>query len=332
VKRAAVLAVDGGGSKTDVALLGRDGRVLSAVRAAGASFHPAEHEPSVVTLRRAVRRAARRIGIDPDAGPVAEMGALCLAGADLPVDDRRILAAVRREALAEDLLLRNDTFAVLRAGTEADWGVGVVCGTGLNCTGVGPTGKVVRFPALGAISGDGMGGGGDLWVQAIGAAVRARDGRGPRTALEAAVCAHFGVRRPIEAMTAVHLGTVSERRLLSLAPVVLRTADAGDPVAGDIVDRMSEEVVTLVGAAVRRLRLVRHALDVVLGGGIARSGSVRFHSHVRAGIAEAAPEARVIVLHAPPVLGAALMGLDKIGARRAAATRVRAELTADRFT
>ena len=90
---------------------------------------------------------------------------------------------MRGLGLADELLLRNDTFAVLRAGTDRGWGVGVVCGTGLNCAAVAPDGRTVRFAALGEISGD-DGGGGCLGLQAVGATIRGRDGRGPRTDLE----------------------------------------------------------------------------------------------------------------------------------------------------
>ena len=54
--------------------------------------------------------------------------------------------------------MRNDTFAVLRAGTDRHWGVGVVCGFGTNCSAVAPDGRVTRFPAVGPISGDWGGG------------------------------------------------------------------------------------------------------------------------------------------------------------------------------
>ena len=56
------------------------------------------------------------------------MGIFCLAGADLPADDRRLQRWLRERAWTNETLLRNDTFAVLRAGTERTWGVGVVCG------------------------------------------------------------------------------------------------------------------------------------------------------------------------------------------------------------
>jgi N-acetylglucosamine kinase-like BadF-type ATPase len=326
MKRAAVLAVDGGGSKTDVALIGRDGRLLAAVRAGGASFHPNDHGRSLSGLVAAVADAARHAGVANGDGPVAEQAAFCLAGADLPTDERRIVRALRDVGLAERVLLLNDTFAVLRAGTDRGWGIGVVCGTGLNCAGVGPDGRTVRFPALGAISGD-WGGGGDVAVAAVAAASRARDGRGPRTVLEEVVTSHFGMRRPVDVVEAVYLGRIRSRALLQLAPAVMRAADAGDEAAERIVDRLSGEVVDMVRATVRRLRVARQQPDVVLGGGLVRSRSKRFHRGVRQGVEEAAPGARVIILREPPVVGAALIGLDAIGAQPAAATRARRALT-----
>ena len=106
----------------------------------------------------------------------------CLAGADLPSDDRR-LARLLKGARWRKITVRNDTFAVLRAGSERWWGVGVVCGTGLNCSAVAPNGRTVRYPTPASISGD-DGGGGWMGELALSAAVRSRDGRSPRTALE----------------------------------------------------------------------------------------------------------------------------------------------------
>lgn len=330
-RRAAVLAVDGGASKTDVVLLDRDGRVLSRVRAGGASFHPAAHEQSMRNLTGAVRDAAERAGIDSGRGPVANQAAFCLAGADLPSDDRRMLKALTAAGLANHLVLRNDTFAVLRAGTERGWGVGVVCGTGMNCAAVAPDGRTVRFPALGPISGD-WGGGGDLGVAAIAAGVRARDGRGPRTVLEHEVPRHFGMRHPYQVMEAVYTRSVPDRKVVALAPLVLRAADQGDVAAIEIVARQADELVALVRTAVRRLRLVTREVDVVMGGGIARSSSPLFHRLVEQGVTEAVPRARIVILREPPVVGAALLGLDLAGVRDGAARRARAALTANHQT
>ena len=54
----------------------------------------------------------------------------------------------------------------------------------MNCAGIGPDGRVVRFPALGEISGDLAAGGGWIGTRAVANAMRGQDGRGPKTALE----------------------------------------------------------------------------------------------------------------------------------------------------
>ncbi len=207
-----VVAVDGGNSKTDVAILDETGRVLGTHRGPGASFTPDDHDQSVADLERSVLAAAAEAGIE--ARPIADAGVFCLAGADLPADDRRILRALRDLGLVADPVLRNDTFAVMRTGAPRGWGVAVVCGAGFNCTGVGPDGREVRFPALGAISGD-WAGGATIGIEAVGACVRAGDGRGPRTALEQAVPAHFGLRTPRQVMVGLHTGKLDDSRVTS---------------------------------------------------------------------------------------------------------------------
>ena len=207
-RRPAILAVDAGGSKTDVALLRRDGTLLGAARVHSHEIdgrtwlmQPQIEERHLVPVGVAIEEAARQAGIDADRLPIADLGVYCLAGADLPADDRRLLRWLRSNGWTETEVLRNDTFAVLRAGTDRPWGVGVVCGYGTNCSAVAPDGRITRFPAIGPISGD-WGGGGDLGGLAAWHAVRSEDGRGRKTALERARAGAFR----IETAEAAHGG------------------------------------------------------------------------------------------------------------------------------
>jgi N-acetylglucosamine kinase-like BadF-type ATPase len=328
---AAILAVDGGNSKLDAVLLGADGRVLGTARGRGASFLPDDHEDSFEELTRTVHRAARAAGIDPERGAIARVSVHCLAGADLPVDDRRLGKRLKELAWSPRIVLRNDTFAVLRAGTDRTWGVGVVCGTGLNCAAVSPEGRIVRYAALGEISGDG--GGGDwLGLHALRAAIRGRDLRGPHSVLEREVPAHFGMRTPSDVMEAIYLGTIDQHRLTELPRLVFKASSAGDAAAAEIVDRLGDEIVAMVTSALRRLRMTRRDTEVVLGGGVARGRDPRLMARIRDGVAAVAPAAHVSVVDAPPVVGSALLGLDEIGARKGAYARARAALTHDRMT
>jgi N-acetylglucosamine kinase-like BadF-type ATPase len=330
-KRAAVLAVDGGGSKTDVAIVSAKGDVLGVARGPTCSHELVGLGGVVGALRPTVDAALRQAGIAADNGPVADVGAFALSGADLPSDDRRLLRVLRTAEWAGSELVANDTFAVLRAGTDRGWGIGVVCGSGINCTGVGPDGRTVRFPAVGEFPGAADGGG---WIgeMGLGAAVRGRDGRGQRTVLERTVPAHFGVRRPWSVLEGIRNGLIArDRVVLELPPLVFAAAANGDAVARSIVDALADEVVTMVVASLRRLRLLRAEVDVTLGGGVFRAEDPAFVTRIRTGVCETAPNARVAVLDGPPVVGAALLGLDHAGARDGAAARVRGQLTAARM-
>lgn len=330
-RRLAVLAVDGGGSKIDAALLRRDGAVLGAARVPTGWFEENGGEEHMRAVGRAVAAAAEDAGVDPTGGPVADLGVYCLAGADLPADDRKIARWLRRHGLTGEDVVRNDTFAVLRAGTDRTWGVSVVCGYGINCSGVAPDGRITRFPAVGPISGD-WGGGSELGETAVWHAIRAEDGRGDKTSLATLVPAHFGFRRPRQLLEALYYHRLDMERVGELAPVVFRAAREGDPVARGIVDRQADEVVAMAGTAIRRLRMAKLDVHVVLGGGIFRNDDAAFFERIQSGLELIAPAATTRVLTAPPVIGAALLGLDRLGASKAAQTRARRALTHERLS
>ena len=238
-------------------------------------------------------------------------------------------AAASSRRLARNVSVGNDTLAVLRAGTDSGWGVAIVCGAGINCVGVAPDGRLARFPALGWITGD-WGGGYDVGLAAVSAAARSEDGRGPKTTLEHAVPAHFGLNAPTELAEAFHHGEIQERRIIELAPVVVAEA-ANDETAASIVARLAEEVVTMIRVALERLELQDAEAEVVLGGGLMQSGDRRLISAVASGLQELAHTATVKVTSSPPVVGAALLGLDELGTGPEAQRRAREEL-ANAFT
>lgn len=302
-----VVGVDGGNSKTDLVLAGTDGSLLAAVHGPSVSHQAVGLEIGMARLAELAARAWDRAGLV--AGDTARVGVFCLAGADTPTDLRLLGRSLRRLGLAQRDLLRNDTLAALRSGTDRGWGVAVICGAGVNAAGVAPDGRTARLAGLGDISGD-WGGGEGLGSAALAAAVRGRDGRGPRTTLERLVPEAFGLSRPASVTDALYAGRLDPRRLLDLSPLVFRAAFEGDTVARSIADRLADEVVAMATAIVRRLRLTRRDPDVVLAGGVMQTDDAIFHHRIRDGIAAVGPRARVIVPSVKPVVGAALLALD----------------------
>jgi N-acetylglucosamine kinase-like BadF-type ATPase len=313
-----VLAIDAGNSKTDVAVVAADGTVLATAR--GGGFRPPA--VGIDTAVDEVADAVTRAYAAADVTSVTHVSA-CLANADLPVEEEQLAAALHARAWGGSVEVLNDTFAILRAGVAEPRGVAVVCGAGMNCVGMHPDGRTARFPAIGRISGD-WGGGWGLAEEALWFAARAEDGRGAPTRLARTLPAHFGLDSMYALIEALHLERIEQLRRYELTPVLFATAAEGDAVAGSVIDRLAEEVVTMATVALSRLGLLDEEVPVLLGGGVLTAGHARLDDGIRGLLAARAPKAVARVVAARPVLGAALLGLDRVGACARAQERARA--------
>ncbi len=329
---AAVLAIDGGNSKTDVTLVAADGTLLASVRGPGASQEEYGVDGAMRILGHLVRSTAAKAGAG-HGGPVARHTSACLAGADLPEEEAELTAALLRQGWSPSAVALNDTFAVFRAGVRAPgggarpWGVAVTSGAGINCVAVAPDGRTARYLAFGTLSGD-WGGGIGLSEQVMWHAMRADDGRGPATALSTAVAKHFGLPSATDVAIAVHKGQLGEDDLLRLTQALFAVAATGDPVARELVTRQADEICLMAVTALRRLGLPSDGTPVVLGGGLLEARDAGLLGAIERRLAVDAPGALPRVVDVPPVAGAALLGLDHVGAGAAAERRLRQEYRA----
>lgn len=220
---------------------------------------------------------------------------------------------------AKKLVVDNDTFALLHAGMRGADTVAVVCGAGINVVGQDQAGNVVRYPSLGWETGDW--GGADMFCrEALFMAARARDERGQPTVVPDLVESHFGLSLE-EVAVAVHFRRIGSPRLGELAPA-LAAAAQHDAVAASLIDRLAGEVSLLAWRALRDLKALGHAADVVLGGGMLGPGPLLMGT--RAKLAGLAPQARPVVGVGAPVAGSVARALEMAGAPPAARERFRA--------
>jgi N-acetylglucosamine kinase-like BadF-type ATPase len=158
-------------------------------------------------------------------------------------------------------------------------------------------------------------------------AIRGEDGRGPRTALTQSVRDLFDADKVEDVAIGVHKGKLASGDLNGLAPILLRVSAAGDEVARGIVDHLAEEISILALTAMRRLGLTALATPVILGGGVITARDPHLLAGVTERVAASAPRAGCRVIDVPPVVGAALLGLDHIQAAPEAESRLRATYT-----
>jgi N-acetylglucosamine kinase-like BadF-type ATPase len=305
-----VIGVDGGNTKTELVLASLDGELLAYVRGPGSNSHGLGADGCVDVIAKLVERA--------QLAPPDDHGAFFLCGADVPADIAELTVAVTARGWVREASVDNDTFALLRAGSDRPDAVAVVCGAGINCVGRAADGRTVRYPSLGWETGD-WGGSEMLGREVLFHAARAEDGRGEPTVLVDVVRDHFAVESIAALGEAVHYRRVREQRLGELAPAVVAAAEQGDDVARRLVERLAGEIALLASKALRDLGLGE--ADVVLGGGMLRRGRGLLHDEVVSRLGE---RVRPVVAVDPPVVGAALVALEAAGAPPDAAERLRA--------
>lgn len=306
-----ILGVDGGNSKTALLVATTEGELVASLRGPGTNTHAVGPDAVADVIGVLVAEAGAALPV--------EHAVFFLCGADEPADIAGLEGAIGRRGWARELTVDNDTFALLRAGTDADAAVGVICGTGINVVGRAAGGRVARYPSLGWETGD-WGGALMLGREVLRLAARGEDGRGDPTALVELVRSHFDAATVEEVGADVYYGRLPEARLAELAPQVVAAA-AEDPVARSLVERLAVEIGLMTRRAMRDLGV--QEADVVLGGGMLQSGEGLLYETVL----ERLPDgARGVALHDPPALGSALAALDAVGASAEAKARLRSEL------
>ena len=304
-----VVAIDGGGSKTDAVAIDRAGVVRAHSRGAASNPQTQGLDVAVAVVDSLVTEVIESAGL-----PLLGTG-IFVSGLDLEVEIesfREAIAPLPWSAIGSSLV-DNDMFALLRTGTKESNAIAVVCGTGINCVGVRADGETARFPALGAISGD-WGGGSQLGEQALWHAARAADGRGAATVFSRSIPDFFGLPDIRAVIEWLHFGRIAEASLALLSPIVFDAADGGDVIAASILDRQAEEIVVLAEAAIARLNLGHLPVPVVLGGGVLAAGNLSFLAAIEEKLSRRCPLARALLVRDRPIVGAALLALEATGA------------------
>lgn len=232
-----------------------------------------------------------------------------VAGYDWPSELPPTLEAIATLGLRAPLEVVNDTIIGLVAGAEAGWGVAVIAGTSNNCWGWDAERRIGRVTGNGGMFGE-HGGSGELVQEAVSAVAKAWTRRGPPTALTDAFCRLVGASSDADLLEGLSQGWYDIGA--AAAPLVFQTAEAGDPVALDVVRWAAVELASLAIGVIRQLHLEQHAFDVVLVGSMYNGGPLLLDP-MAAAVQSLAPRARFVRLTVPPVVGAVLLGMQAGG-------------------
>lgn len=299
------LGVDVGASKTHVLIADHLGCALGFAQGKGANPNQIGYEGLAQVLLETVGAALNEAGASKAEIEGAGFG---IAGYDWHSQLGSIMGAIKPLGLAAPIGVVNDALLGLLAGSKEGWGVGIVAGTSCNCWGLDRdrrVGRMTGFSWLGEHAGSY-----ELVVKAIQAIAKEWTLRGPPTDLTQAFIAHLGAK-DIEEL----LERLSKKRL-ELDPlwakIVFQVAEGGDEVATALVRWAGEELGNLAVGVIHQLRLEGMAFEVVLAGSFFK-GSPVLERMIASVVHNTAPQAEIVRLDAPPVVGGVLLGMEKAG-------------------
>lgn len=260
------LGVDGGQSST-VAVIGNVSGQIVGWATSGPCNHVAAAEARAKFLhvmRECLMNAAGRAGMEL---ATTRFRAACL-GMSGGADDKTAL--LHELIQAEHLIVTHDGRIALAGAMNGGAGVIVIAGTGSIAYGENERGESARAGGWGYIFGD-EGGGFDIVRQALRAMLREHEGWGARTALTPALLESTGTSGANEALHRLYTPEWPRSRVATLAQVVSRIAEEGDPVAVQILQGAAHSLAMLAGSVRRQLWTEGAASKVAWIGGVFRS-------------------------------------------------------------
>src|SRR5215203_2623175 len=257
-----VLGIDVGGSKTVCLLADELGAVRADVRGPGANLQAAGE----LHVEKIVHRVMEEALVERERPAVVCVG---IAGVDRDDDSRVVASIMRRISPGSRVVVVNDALIALVAAAGDSPGIVIVAGTGSIAYGRNARGLAARAGGWGHMIGDE---GSGYWIgrQALAAAVREVDGRGPRTSLTEDVLAHFGVTDAAGLVAIVYNREVPRANVATLGPIVQRARDRGDAVAMHILERASDELALGAASVAARLEMRGDPFPFVLAGSMFR--------------------------------------------------------------
>ena len=299
-----VLGVDGGGTATRAVIVSVDGEAVSSGRAGPSNPVTVGADRALASIKGAVDEAADAAGVH-----IFLASRLGVAGTDRSRLRQEILA--RLPSSYGDTAIISDAESALAVATGLKPGVVVIAGTGSIAYGENAAGDHARAGGWGWRLGD-EGSGYTIGVNAVMAALRAHDGRGPATSLKEKILGHLGLGSLEEIVDWVYSPGREPRDVAYLVPLVREAEAEGDEAARLVMAGAGAELGLVAGAVIRRLGLTGE-FPVSLNGGVFKQPSVYIMAFEET-IRREAPDCALIRPRMPPVLGAALLALRAAGA------------------
>jgi glucosamine kinase len=255
------LGVDGGGTRTRVAIVDETGRENARAEGPPTLVDPANPNATIGVIADLCREVASKGGADL---PVAGLWA-GIAGAGTDPTRGLVEIALQAAGLSLQTAVGADAEATFHDAFPSGPGILLISGTGSIALGKGVDGSTLRVGGWGTHLGD-EGSGYRIGMSALRALARGEDGRGVSTDLRDPVLKALGVDRPADLIK--WMAAARKADVAALVSLICEVAEAGDRVARIIIEMAVDELVEHVQTLMRRFDPWPALPEVALAGGL----------------------------------------------------------------
>ncbi|HBJ82030.1 MULTISPECIES: N-acetylglucosamine kinase [Pseudothermotoga] len=299
------MGIDVGGSKTDVAIVDKNGKLISHVRASGANYQGVGVQKAYEILKSAINDALQKSSLNYNELSYSYFG---VAGADMEYEIKIVKSILERLQL-KNYDFDNDGRIALKSGTFDDKGILISCGTG-GITYAGDGKKIARKGGFSRFFGERLG----AFVIAsmvASAIIRSKDQRDENTLMKQIF--ESKINQPIEEIMHYEYANEDKSKLAEYAILLIQSlyeaAHQFDYVALRIMGNIVDEIIKIV-TAYRKEMYFTSPVKVVLEGSFFKKADPILINMIQSALSD---EYILIIPKHPPVVGAVLLAAEKAG-------------------
>lgn len=309
-----IIGIDGGGTKTHCVIGDKKGNILAEGFGGPANHQIVGHEIAGQSIKKSICEACEQLDDKTTFESCLEKVdkiILGLAGADQPSDFEKLNKLCKSLFGDVPFTVYNDTWIGLRSGSEENYGVISICGTGAAHAGCDKAGNKLILRNIDYLTGN-IGGGGSFVTDGLHYAFRSEEQTHMKTSLEDKMLEIFEVDTMDEVCDIIQSGGMTKEHEFKIPIAVFQAANEGDQVSTRLIHDMGQVLGECAAAIVKRLGMHDEAVPMVLIGSVFKTNDPILIKPYMDEIHKVAPKAYYVIPDVAPAYGAYYMGLDEM--------------------
>ncbi len=297
-----IFGIDAGGTKTKCVITDINGKVLSEYTGSASNLLLNAGKETFPTILWMLKKSKNDLKIRYEDIRIIVIGA---AGAGIKSNALRFEARLTSFLKSNNIELQkihfeSDARIALEGAFAGKHGCIVIAGTGSIILGKDTSGNLFRAGGFGRIIGD-EGGGYSIGRKALNAVAKDMDGGSRKTQITGLIKEKLSIHSPEEMINKIYKHKLD---IASIAPLVIKAAENGDKTAFAILNKESDELLSLI--RLMRNKTGQPILKVSLIGGLI-TGKNFYRKMLSNKIKANLPEVKIVKPKFPPEIGAVII-------------------------